>query len=84
MENIRKELSFEEMKTIGGAGLLDSVGQVLKTVTHEVAAEVNHLKNTQKQAPAPKKAPSQPAKPAAENAMVSIFRNLAESMIKSF
>ena len=84
MENIRKELSSEEMKTISGAGLLDSVGHVLKTVTHEVAAEVNHLKNTQKQAPAPKKDPSQTVKPAAENAMISIFRNLAEGVIKSF
>ena len=84
MENIRKELSFEEMKTIGGAGLLDSVGNVLKTVTHEIAVETNHIKNTQKQTPAPKKAPSQADKPAAENAMLSIFRNLAESMIKTF
>ena len=84
MENIRKELSVEEMKTIGGAGLLDSVGNVLKTVTHEVAVETSHLKNTRKRTPAPKQAPSQTAKPAPENAMLNIFRNLAESVIRSF
>lgn len=84
MENIRNELSLEEMKTIDGAGLLDSVGHVLKTVGHEVVAETNQIKNRTKQVPAPRKTPSQPAKPAVENPVLSIFRNLTETMIKTF
>ena len=81
MVNNMMELSPEEMKTIDGAGLLGSIGQVGKTVT-KVTDGINHTKNCTQKVPEEKKAPSN-GNPASENAVLSIFTNITKCFLKS-
>ena len=82
MVNNMMEVSLEEMKTIDGAGLLGSIGQVVKTVT-KVTDGINHTKNCTQKVPEEKKAPSNGDNPAPENAVLSIFANLTKCFIKA-
>ena len=82
MVNNMMELSPEEMKTIDGAGLLGSIGQVVKTVT-KVTDGINHTKNCTQKVPEEKKAPSNGGNPAPENAVLSIFTNITKCFLKS-
>ncbi len=82
MVNNMMELSLEEMKTIDGAGLLGSIGQVVKTVT-KVTDRINHTKNCTQKVPEEKKASSNSGNPAPENAVLSIFANITKCFLKT-
>ncbi len=82
MMNNMMELSLEEMKTIDGAGLLGSIGQVVKTVA-KVADGTNHTKNCTQKVPEEKKAPANGGNSAPENAVLSIFTNITKCFLKT-
>ena len=82
MMNNMMELSLEEMNTIGGAGLLGSIGQVVKTVV-KAADGTNHTKDCTQKVPEEKKTLSNGGNPAPENTVLSIFTNITKCFLKT-